>query len=220
MGRTARRRVLSVVLLSASVAWGAAAALADPPRVAEVAGPKVALAETPFDQLLQRQDTLVQRLSPEMQKRLDAAGRDVFARLSQPAPPGARPKAVLDAARDVASDSFSILGSLTNGDAGELALLVMMQAAKSAADDLKAAMAGVKSASSAGAGERDLRSRVAALRVRRTPDGGLDSLGEVSAEQMMKMKTSLDRMTQAETALSTLLKRASDTQSAIVSNLK
>jgi len=95
MGNIARRRALSVVLPAVIVAWGAAAALADPTRATDVAGPKVALAETPFDHLLQRQDTLVQRLSPEMQKRLDAAGRDVFTRLSLPTPPGAGPRTPL-----------------------------------------------------------------------------------------------------------------------------
>jgi len=37
---------------------------------------------------------------------------------------------------------------------------------------------------------------------------------------MMKMQTYLDRMTQAEAALSNLLKKSSDTQSAIIGNMK
>jgi hypothetical protein len=132
MSRVARRRILSVVLPGVSVALVAAAVFADPARITQVAGPKVVAAGASFEQLLERQGALVQRLSPEMQRRLDAAGRDVFTRLSQPTPPGAKPKTMLDAARDVAKDSSANLGSLTNGDVEALTLIVMMEADKSA----------------------------------------------------------------------------------------
>jgi hypothetical protein len=220
MDHVIRRRVLAVVFVGLGVALVAGAAVADPARVADVASPKAVAVGTSFDQLLDQQDTLVQRLSPDVRRRLDATGREVFARLAQPARAGAKPKTMLDAARDAAKDALPDLGPLATGDIETLAFVVMMQAAKSAEDDLRGLLAGVKTANASRASHRELRDRIAALRAHRAPDGGSDALADLSSEQQLKMQMYMDRMSKVEAALSNLEKKISDTQSAIIGNLK
>src|ERR1700733_7041022 len=126
---------LVAVVMGASAASGIEDAFADPARVAAPPGTAAPPAALGLDQVLERQGKVLQRLSPETRGRLEAAGRDVFARLAKPPPPGAKPKTMLDVSKDVARANVETLGSLAGGDIEALAFLVMMQAAKSAEDD-------------------------------------------------------------------------------------
>jgi putative addiction module CopG family antidote len=182
----------------------------------------------------------------------------------------------------VASDSAVVLGALSGQDIEAIAFLVLMQAAKSAQEDLKTIMKSVKAINSAKSAQRDLIAKTGydiaenvgrchgkpslsfAVRgvgsqtgyhhmplpypdpescggVRRVPTNmhkgpikdvcvlrairdelknGLDSMSEMGEMESLRMQMAMDRVSKMMSTLSNLLKKMSDTSSAIISNLK
>jgi hypothetical protein len=221
----ARRRTLSVCLvcLGAGVALAASGTLVDPAQAAGPVGPVVVATAPTYEALSERQDELLLRLTPQMRQRLDAAGRNVFTRLAQPVPAGAPPKTMLDAARDVATSSVANLGSLGSGDIEEIVFVVLMQAAKSAEDDLRQIMAEAKALTAAKAKYRALMAAVQALQAslagQVASDGGAASAG--SAALGSRLQAARDRMAKSEAALSSvLLKKVADAQSSVLTHLR
>ena len=187
-----------------------------------------------------------------------------------------------DEIRASLGSGFPVLGSMPDGDIMALAFLVMMEAAESAQEDLRAIMAGVKAINNAKAALRDLISRIGhdiaensrrkngkpplsyrpggvgseagyhRLRLpqldprmpgglRRVPtdmhkgrigDVGalrairddlktqLDTMSEMGEMELLRLQMAMDRVSKYMTALSNILKKISDTDSAIVANLK
>jgi hypothetical protein len=117
------------------------------------------------DSCLAAFDALDERLAAEHARLFDgelpAELADTLARveleLTEKAPPAAE---LLETAKDTISQTdWAVLGSLPEGDIQALAFLVLMQASKSAQEDLKAIMAGVKAIH---ATEAKLREQLAA----------------------------------------------------------
>lgn len=99
-----------------------------------------------------------------------------------------------------------ILGDMNDGDIMALAFIVLMEAAKSAHDDLKSIMEETKKANEANA---------SASRRQGSEGGGLDDLG-----RMQKMQELLDRKSKLLIILSNLLKKQSETEDCVSSNQK
>jgi len=180
----------------------------------------------------------------------------------------------------IAATNYGILGAMPEGDIMAIAFIVLMEAAKSAQEDLKAIMEGVKAINKAKAAMREVLNKVqrdcaanagrrddAALdfsrglgserayhavplphldadapggmrlvptdlhpgRVQRTSDlcvvtedlkSKLDSLSEMGEMESLRLQMSMDRLAKMMSTLSNLLKKTSDTASAITQNIK
>lgn len=92
-------------------------------------------------------------------------------------------------------------------DVDAMVIMVLMDAAKSAQDDLKNLMDGVKLANSRKSSARAGVSKP-------------DALTDMSSEEQMKMQMYMDRRAKVESTLSNLLKKSSETASQITQNLK
>lgn len=135
------------------------------------------------------------------------------------------------------------------GDIDAAVLLVMLEASKSAQEDLKAIMAGVKSAnadrartpaprSSAApcsgkttadwrACMRQIETKVAKLpadperaALIRSINAGIDSMSEMGEMNQLKLQQMMDRRTKLMEMLSNLMKRVSDTNDSLIANVK
>jgi hypothetical protein len=141
------------------------------------------------------------------------------------------------AAQAAVRSRFGSLGAAGDGDIMALAFLVMMEAAKSAREDLKSIMDGVKKlnaekqqqraglakAQQAKTSEYPASNTIAATRdtaVRDAMKDKRDSLSELGQEQQLRMQQAMDRLNKANQAASNLMKKFSDTQSSIIGNLK
>lgn len=101
---------------------------------------------------------------------------------------------------------YGLLGNMGGEDIEALVFLVLMQAAKSANEDLKSIMEETKKANEA---------RERARRQQGSEEGGLDDLGG-----MQKLQELMDRKSKLLSTLSNLLKKRSETEDGVVSNLK
>ncbi len=137
--------------------------------------------------------------------------------------------------------------SLVGGDIETLTLLVMMETAQDAEKDLKAVMAEMKAAqreaasklkreeSGIKAAARQEYTRPATTNLQARPGlvksqsvdqavdstkAKLDSKSELGETESLRLQMAMDRLSKLEATLSNLLKKASDTQSNIVNNLK
>jgi hypothetical protein len=138
-----------------------------------------------------------------------------------------------------------LLGSLPGGDIDALAFLVMMEAAKSAREDLKAIMTGVKQINEARASlKQNPTSAKVAVAPRQTAHvsrtqvqpkpipkaqfarqldkakNDLDSLSEMGEMESLRLQMAMDRMSKANSATSNFMKKSSDTTQSISQNLK
>ena len=179
----------------------------------------------------------------------------------------------------IAATNYGILGAMPEGDIMAIAFIVLMEAAKSAQEDLKAIMEGVKAINKAKAAMREVLNKVqrdcaanagrrddAALDFSRglgserayhavplphldadapggirlvptdlIPDAfgaraicvvtedlksKLDSLSEMGEMESLRLQMSMDRLAKMMSTLSNLLKKTSDTASAITQNIK
>lgn len=124
----------------------------------------------------------------------------------------------------------SDLGGCNGGaDIEALAFIVMMQAAKSAQDDLKSIMQGVKEVNEGKAKLRAMETRPNAMSAITAQqlnadavaiNGKLDSMSELSEEEQLRLQMAMDRRSKMMDALSNILKKLSDTSNAIIQNLK
>lgn len=177
---------------------------------------------------------------------------------------------------------FAVLGSIGGSDIVVLVFIVMMEAAKSAEEDLREILKSVKAINAAKSAQRDLIAKIgydiaenagqrdckpplkfaargvgsetgyhrmplphpdpgSSNSVRRVPtnmhkgpikDVGvlhaiqyelkneLDSMSEMSEMESLRLQMAVDRFSKVMSALSNILKKISDTQSAIITNLK
>lgn len=132
-------------------------------------------------------------------------------------------------------------GDINGADIEALAFIVLMQAVKSAQDDLKAVMAQVKAIHQAKARLRDVVSPqhtggtldveatfqlMATLYTKQLEaemeqiQRDLDSLSEMGEMESLRLQMMMDRMSKMMSTLSNLLKKISDTSSQIVQNMK
>lgn len=143
--------------------------------------------------------------------------------------------------------SYNILGNLNSADVEAIAFLVMMQAAKSAQEDLKGIMGEVKKMNEAKASQRQQANtlkqpapqiRTVAKNNYQKPDSlkpinasvftqktselknKKDDTGELSETQQLKMQMIMDRRNKMNEAISNLLKKVSETENQVIQNLK
>ena len=104
---------------------------------------------------------------------------------------------------------------LDNADVMALAFLVMMESARSAQEDVKATMDGVKAINAAknyfvqSAGGSTVRSKE-----------DLDCLDRIQDMESLRLQMAMDRRSKMMSTLSNILKKISDTASGITQNLK
>ncbi len=111
---------------------------------------------------------------------------------------------------------------LSNMDIDQLVQLVMFQTAQDAQNDLKDQLAAVQKSNQEKAAQRNAANlqKQQAAAIKDSLKNHQDQAGDVSQEQQMKMQTYMNRMSQAEKAMSNMLQRMSQTNSGILSNLK
>ena len=145
-----------------------------------------------------------------------------------------------------ASNASSVLGNMAEGDIEAMAFLVLMQASKTANDDLKNIMAEVKTVNNAKANQRQqiknnpstkdniiLKARDGNVVVKKdtlkraslNPNLKLqpskkDDLNEMGEEQQLRMQMAMDRRSKMMEAISNLLKKIADTEDQIIQNIK
>lgn len=159
----------------------------------------------------------------------------------------ARQHAAGNASETVARNAIKadpLLGSLPDGDINALVFLVMMEASKSARDDLKAIMNGVKKINEAKASLRKNENAKAATVPRQTTTASrplvqpkpipkaqfekqlqsakndLDSLSEMGEMESLRLQAAMDNSTKANSAASNAMKKFSATSQSISQNLK
>ena len=137
---------------------------------------------------------------------------------------------------------WAILGSMPEGDIQAMAFLVLMQASKSAQEDLKAIMAGVKAVNGAKAKQRELLGlkqkqdaqadaldadsfviALASLQVDALvaeTEADIDSMSAMGEMQQIRLQMAMDRRAKMLSALCNIMKKIADTQSNITGNLK
>ena len=143
---------------------------------------------------------------------------------------------------DGAGVSYPTLGAAPDGDIEALAIIVMMEAARSARDDLKSIMESTKTINGQKAALRDSqRARNQALQdakdvaqrdnhlqdVKDTLHVGAqamednkDSLSEMSQQDQLRLQMAMDRYSKLMSTLSNVMKKQSDASSAILRNMK
>lgn len=125
------------------------------------------------------------------------------------------------------------LGDIGDADVEQIAFVVMLGAARSAQDDLKAILASVKAIN---AGRRrdgeqgtDLDAVLAvmltvygiqAVHAGRSLKDDLDLMGELGEAESLRLQMAMDRMSRMMSMLSNTLKKIADTSQSIVQNLK
>jgi len=166
--------------------------------------------------------------SPELRTKLEPAIERVLVRAGAKPKDGEAPLDLLAEAKDAA---IAVLGSRSASDIEALAFIIMMQAAKSAREDLEAIMGAVKAIDMARAckgakpclealapKDEVTQAHLDALRERLAAKK--DSLSEMGEMESLRLQMAMDRMSKMMSTLSNLLKKISDTSSAIVQNIK
>jgi hypothetical protein len=151
-----------------------------------------------------------------------------------------------DQALAEANQSYAVLGNMNGADIEALAFLVLMQASKSAQEDLKSIINEVKSINNAKAAQRQqlntLKNSSATMKTTaradyKKPDSlnpsktaialkaadlkdKKDNMSDMSSEQQLKMQMVMDRRSKMNEAISNLLKKVSETEQQIIQNLK
>ncbi len=101
-----------------------------------------------------------------------------------------------------ALDSYPYASTLGQSDIDALMFLVMMESSRSSSDDLKASMNEIKKTNAAKASTRQSRNQ------------------EVGNSESLRRQTAMDHRSKFVATLSNMMKKMSDTNSMIVSNLK
>jgi hypothetical protein len=159
--------------------------------------------------------------------RLSPVGRNWVASESQRLSSGALdPSAV---AGDAAQSCASALGTCTGADIDALIMIVMMQAASDADQDLKDILAEVKAKNSE---KSQMRAALQQMRMSRVKSArelnadmqsmkyDLDSMSEMGETESMRLQMAMDRYSKLMEALSNIMKKMSETNDNIIKNLK
>ena len=145
-------------------------------------------------------------------------------------------------AADGADVSYPNFGAAGDGDIEAIAIIVMMEAARSARDDLKSIMESTKTSNGQKAALRDaqragnqalLDAKDAVRRDNHVQDGkdalhdgehamegNKDSLSEMSEQDQMRLQLAMDRYSKLLSTLSNMMQKQSDASSAILGNMK
>jgi hypothetical protein len=188
-----KRFALALVLASATLAL---AVHAEPPHAA----PAAAAAPPRFEGALEaRRVKMVGALKPGMRAKLDGPIQDVLRR-AQPA--AAAPGKPAAPAADLMAVARTSLGSLAGveGDIEALCFIVLMEAAKSAQEDLKAVMAEVQAINAKKAALRAAQAALNAAKASAKPCPTLDCISAIPASSDFA-KADVDAVKQTLTAV-------------------
>jgi|GEM_PF-3515745 len=137
--------------------------------------------------------------------------------------------------------AYPNLGAAGDGDITALAIIVMMEAARTTREDLKAIMTETKAANDKKAVMRDaMRARMQAMQDAKeamqgdhaqgdkgtlqddkgTLQDDKDALSEMGEQDQLQLQMAMDRYSKAMSTLSNLMKKESDISSAILGNMK
>jgi putative addiction module CopG family antidote len=115
------------------------------------------------------------------------------------------------------------LGTLDDADIMAMVFLVLMEAAKSAEEDLKAIMAQVNAINAAKCRLRHTIDKLSTGTSRDVEDeltDTLDSLSEMGEMESLRFQMAMDRLSKLMSTLSNILKKKSNTAQSITQNLK
>jgi hypothetical protein len=118
--------------------------------------------------------------------------------------------AMISMARKDVSSRFAAQ-NMSTMDVDQMVTLIMMQCSADAQKDTKAMLAEMQAANQK---KKAMRAAQDSLKDQK------DALSDMSQEQQLKMQMMMDRMSKAEQAMSNMMKKASETSSGIISNLK
>jgi hypothetical protein len=131
-----------------------------------------------------------------------------------------------NAPSDLLGATKSLLSGISEADIEAIAFLVLMQAAKSAQEDLKAIMAQVKAINDAKKCLRDKKCRDAirgrAGLTKQTVDAieSGERLSELGEEQQLRLQLYMDRVAKLQETLQNVAQKVSTTKESIVGNFK
>lgn len=202
-----------------------AAATKDP----AVAGKQKAAAATPATptldaEALKKEEALLGKISAEQRSKVAAAAKSLPSRVSAAAK--ATPAKTLDQLGKEAATAAGLGGA----DIESLVFLVLMQAAKSAQEDLKAIMASVKAvkvarmckdnaclAAMKPAAEYDQKTLDA---MRASVKGKLEGLSELGEMESLRLQTASDRFSRFVAAANSITQKASDSNQGVIQKTK
>jgi hypothetical protein len=141
------------------------------------------------------------------------------------------PEERLDLLVDAKDAVYASFGKLPDSDIEALTYLVLMEASKSAREDLKSVMASVKAINDA---KRCLRKKTCVGQVKARKDlsaaqidvivhamtESKDALSELGETESLRLQMAMDRMSKLMSTLSNLQKKMADTSATVISNLK
>jgi hypothetical protein len=113
--------------------------------------------------------------------------------------------------------------SIEDADITTLVLLVMLQASRSAEEDLKAALDEIRALNRQKQRLRDLMAKLKASDLDEAIDrlkNELDALAELGEEQQLRLQQFMDRQARLCSTVSNIMKTLSETSASIISNLK
>lgn len=181
----------------------------------------------PADPALLREEAKRLAAIPAAQRtKIVAAAKVLRARLDQPVAPGTKAKGLEEHAREVAASA----GIQGESDITTLTFLVLMEASKSAREDLKQMMATTKAIRAA----KGCKTKECLAAMKPTSEfdkatldavldrtkGKLDSLSEMDEMESVRLQMAMDRLSKMTSTLSNILKTMHDTAKGILQNLK
>jgi hypothetical protein len=121
---------------------------------------------------------------------------------------------------------WASLGDLSSGDIEAMAFLVLMEAAKSAQEDIRDVMEQVKAINVEKEGYRERLQQVQQVAGKLESSQrdelreALDCLAKLSEAESLRLQMAMDRLSKLLSTLSNLLKKASETAADITQNIK
>ncbi len=112
----------------------------------------------------------------------------------------------------------TLTGDIAGEDIMALCFIVMMEASKSAKDDLKTIMDGIKKINKTKDGWRKMQEQCKVAFVELKSD--LDDCSELSESEGLRLQMAMDRMSKMMQALSNIEKKISEADSTIINNFK
>lgn len=216
-GAAHARTMRTVPLLLLLLANACAAPRAERPTEMVPTVPPELLREDPAIQT--QRARFNEALRPEARPRLLGAEQEFLRRLAS----YTASEELVGLAREAALSQF---GSLDDADIEALCFLVLMEASKSSQDDLRAIMAGVQAIEAAQACKHDIPCLQKLAPVSGATPAQLDSIRAHALDEpsktteSMRLQMAMDHVSKLMTALSNILKKMQDTDSAILQNIK
>ncbi len=170
----------------------------------KTAAPIVAQVRPLPDEAVRQNTRLAANLSPSAKSKVQAAAAQLAATAKQQ--PTISAAQLQSRARTSVTQAFP---SLRGADIDSVVLLVMMQAAQDEQSDLQQTMNQM---------QQNTQAKQAARATAKSDS--TTQMGDMSSETQLRLQMAMDRRSKFLEAISNVMKSASDTQSAVIANLK